>query len=299
MCYDCYVSDKIIQKLISKSQLARVAGVSKTAITRAVKKELKAAMKGARVDENHPTVQKFIAKNKVEAPVGPAQGIDPLYQDAVDHCQVGGRFTVSTISRGLKIGYSRAEQIFKMMQVAGTDKPCKAPPPPPPSIKKSTPTGTAAKRNTKKKESLDNLKKRKSLDNLNQGTVLHEIPDDIKDFVNMTLGELIKRFGTDIAFLDWLKATKSIEDINEKRLKNATTRGELVSRHLIKVGVFDHVDRALKQLLSDGAETINKRVRTMTKAGRDEKETKKFIVDQMASFIKPMKVKITRTLKNA
>jgi len=40
-------------------------------------------------------------------------------------------------------------------------------------------------------------------------------------------------YGTDIAFSDWLRAVKIIEDINEKRLKNEHTISELVSRQLI------------------------------------------------------------------
>lgn len=126
---------------------------------------------------------------------------------------------------------------------------------------------------------------------------INEVPEHIVDYVDMTLRELIKRFGTDMAFVDWLKATKAIEDINEKRLKNAQTEGLLVSKELIKVAVIDPVNTTMQLLLTDGAKTMAKRVTTMSKAGRDLAECEKFIIDQIASFIKPMKTKIVRNFK--
>jgi len=51
------------------------------------------------------------------------------------------------------------------------------------------------------------------------------VPEYIGDLADMTLRELIMQFGTDVRFVDWLKATKEIEMINEKRLKNAESEG--------------------------------------------------------------------------
>jgi len=126
-----------------------------------------------------------------------------------------------------------------------------------------------------------------------------DIPDDVRVFLDWTLRDLIDKFGTDIRFETWLKATASIETINEKRLKNAATRGELVSRDLVKVGVIDQVNAAHLKLLTDGARTIARRAAAMTGAGRTPDEIEKFVVDQIGSFIKPMKAKIIRALANA
>jgi ribosomal protein S20 len=114
----------------------------------------------------------------------------------------------------------------------------------------------------------------------------------------MSLRELIGRFGTDIAFKDWLAATKQIEDINEKRLKNATTRGELVSRELVKNHIVEPIDAALQKLLTDGAKTMAKRVDAMINAGRSVDECETYIRETISSFIRPMKTKVSRTLKN-
>ncbi len=115
----------------------------------------------------------------------------------------------------------------------------------------------------------------------------------------MTLREIIEKFGTDPRFVDWLKAAKEIESIHEKRLKNAATEGKLVARELVEVGVFDPLDAMFRQLLTDGAKTIAARLAAMHSAGRDSKELEKFVADQMTSFIKPMKAKMARALRNA
>ncbi|MCH9712763.1 MAG: hypothetical protein K0U20_09085 [Proteobacteria bacterium] len=287
----------MVKNLISKAELSRRALVSAAAVTKASNSILKDAVEGRRIDANHPAVKKYIAEHTGATTDEPATGIDPLYEDALRLCNENGRFTVSNISRGLKIGVARAKKIFATMQAAGTDKPGPLPPTAngaAPTTAKPVVKGHGAKNHTKKTAALENLN-----DSIESGTTLHEIPEDIKAFADMTLAELIKRFGTDGAFVDWLRAVKSIEDINEKRLKNAVTRGELVSRNLIKVGVIEPFDTAFNKLLTDGAKTIARRVCAMNGAGRSVEDCEDFVADQVSSFIKPAKAKISRTLKNA
>ncbi len=153
------------------------------------------------------------------------------------------------------------------------------------------------KRTVKGNESVRINKKSESIDNLSQQ--VYDEPGDINNFIDMTLREIITRFGTDIGFVDWLKATKAIEDIHEKRLKNAVTKGDLVNRRLVKIGVIDVINGAHVKLLLDGSRTIAKRVATMQKTGESIANMESFVRDQITSFIKPVKAKITRTLKNA
>ena len=91
---------------------------------------------------------------------------------------------------------------------------------------------------------------------------------------------------------------KTIEEINEKRLKNAATQNELVSRHLIKVGVIEPIETAHIKLLTDGSKTIARRSLAMAGAGRSVEDIERFVSNQITSFIKPIKAKVTRTLKN-
>jgi hypothetical protein len=151
--------------------------------------------------------------------------------------------------------------------------------------------GHAAKKNKEKAESL------KSMAEDPADGKIHEVPADIEAFADMTLRELIERFGTETAFCDWLKATKEIESINEKRLKNAQTMGDLVSRDLIKVGIIEPIDSAHIKLLTDGAKTISVRAIALHEAGKSSGEIEKFVSEQMTSFIRPVKSKVSRIMR--
>lgn len=296
------------KNIVSRSEFARLALVTAGAVTKALRSALAPAAVGKRIDANHPTAVKYIEDHDPDnsnSEAGPATGIDVLYEQAVAFFQSRGKISTSSLQREFKIGYNRAKRLTDTIRIADVvtiaTKAAPPPPekkaPPPPEKKALSPArvvkGHEARNNTKKSESLNKLNER-----IEQGETLHEIPDDIKAFVHMTLHELLTRFGTETAFNDWLKATKSIEDINEKRLKNAITRGELVSVKLVKVGVIEHFDTAFNKLLSDGAKTIARRVVAMNGAGRTVQDCEEFVADQISSFIKPAKAKIARTLKN-
>jgi hypothetical protein len=115
----------------------------------------------------------------------------------------------------------------------------------------------------------------------------------------MSLRDLITQFGTDLAFIDWLKATKMIEDIAEKRIKNAEKEGRLVDRDLIKRGVIEPVDTCFTQILNDGAKTIVKRIQAMVKSDYSVEEMEEFIRSQITSFVRPMKEKISKNLRDS
>ncbi len=226
----------MVEKLVTRSQFARMTSVSAAAITKACGSDdlLKPAVVGKRIDLNHSSAVSYMYAH-------------PLKVD-------------STVA------------------------------PPPPVEEKPHKRGYAARNQTKKQN-------REPI--TDPEDMLHSIPEDIRAFADMSLRDLVHRFGTDVAFLDWLKATKAIEDINEKRLKNAQTRGELVSRHLMKIGVIEPIDAAHIKLLTDGAKTIARRVTAMTAAGKSVEDCEKFVADQMTSFIRPIKAKVARALKNA
>jgi len=267
-----------------------MAGVTRGGITKACSGILKDALNGDRIDTKHPDAEEYLEEKTATPPPEPATGIDPLYEKAIEQCHANGRYTATNIQRQLKVGYARAKRILDMIKLAGV---VPAPGAISPTTQAADPVlmGGAAKNHSKKAAALRKL--------MEEGDTLHEIPEDIRAFADMTLRELIQRYGTDTAFLDWLNATKRIEDINEKRLKNAATKGELVSRQAVKVGIIDPIDAAHIKLLTDGAKTIARRVTAMHDAGRPLGDVEKFVKDQITSFIRPVKAKVARALKNA
>lgn len=123
-------------------------------------------------------------------------------------------------------------------------------------------------------------------------------PDNIHDLADWPLKKIIGMFGSDVRFVDWLRATKEIEIIAEKRLKNAETERRLVSRRLVKVGIIEPIDTAHSRLLQDGVRTIARRVVAMHEAGDELPDIEAFIADQIGSFIRPAKTQIKRTMQH-
>lgn len=278
--------------LISRAELARRAGVAASSVTKACETTLKRACAGRKVDANHPDVIAYIQRRERAAMEPSAPGLDPYYEEAVDVLRGMGNPTPKALRAPLGIGSVRAAALFKTIQATGVlTKPAPPPEPEPepaPAAKPPRkPSGWTARREKQKQEAAA------------APPEILEVPEDIQAFADMSLRELVERFGTDVRFLDWLKATKAIEDINEKRLKNAETRGDLVSRQMVRQGILDPIESAHVKLLTDGSKTIARRATAMHGSGRDMEDIEKFVADQVTSFLRPMKAKIKRTLKNA
>jgi hypothetical protein len=215
------------KELITKSEFARRAGVSASAVSQAALKDpLKKAVEKKRINAAHPAAVAYL-ENKVPD-----------------------------------------------VEITVNGK----------SVSTSKPSGHTARNQSKKAGAT------------NEGDF--QIPGNILEFAEWTIRDVVTTFGTDYRFVDYLKAIKEIEMIDEKRVKTAKAKGELVSRELIRTGVIDHVDSMLTKMLTDGATTIARRATAMHDAGRDLEEVEKFVAEQLGSFIRPMKTRVSRTLKN-
>ena len=277
----------MVKKLISRAEFARLAGVSGAAVTKACSSTLHPTLTGKRIDVDHPLAVEYLRVKARDKTPPAASGLDPAYEQAVAYCQRSGRYSTSGLQREFRIGYGRASRITQTMRANGL-----IPDDPEPVITEPEPKkiphvrGTAAAKEAKK------------LVVYNDEDIL-EIPEDIQVFSSMTLRDLIEKFGTDGRFVDWLSATQKIEAINEKRLKNATTEGELVSRKLVRTSIIEPIDACFIKLLTDGAKTIARRATAMHSAERPLEEIEEFVADQISSFIRPVKSKVERALKNA
>lgn len=282
------------KKLVTRTQFAGMAGVSPAAITKVAATLLKAACDGKRIDAAHPDAVEYL-QNKADAQTPPpATGIDPLYEKAVQLYRENGKITQRVLRERLNIGGARAKKIYDMVKLAGVDQSRdnkvlsgleayaevieqnKAP-----HVR-----GTAARREKRKAQAFD------------EEQVL-DVPDNIAAYADMTLREIIEKFGTDVRFVDWLKAVKAIEDIQEKRLKNEQTQGNLVNRDLIRVGIIEPLNTAHVKMMTDGAKTISVRVPAMANAGEDKVAIEHYVSDLISSFIRPVAAKVERVLKNA
>lgn len=117
-------------------------------------------------------------------------------------------------------------------------------------------------------------------------------------FADMTLRQVVKKYGTEAAFSDWLKAIKLIEDIKEKRLKNVTAQDELVSKKLVQIGVIDIFNTSHIQLINDGAKSIAAGAISKHVSGAELVDIEHFVADQISTFIKRMKAESLKVLRN-
>jgi HAMP domain-containing protein len=278
------------QNLVSRINFAKLCGVTPTSITRACKSALAPATVGLRVDANHPSAVKY--RKRQESANDPSIP-DELHDTVASWCKDNNCYSIKGVARSGIVGRIRAKRI--LAELVGTTPDSSAetvareseglqsegsPPDPAPA---PAPSGHTA-RNERKKRDAPPPK------------TAVGIPDNITEYADLTLREIITRFGSDAMFVDFLKALKSIEDINEKRLKNAQTEGTLVARELVRIGVIDVVDSAMRKLLTAGTKKIARMAHSMTKAGETIEKIEEEVKDQVGQYVKNIKIKSAKAL---
>jgi hypothetical protein len=128
--------------------------------------------------------------------------------------------------------------------------------------------------------------------------VVSQVVEDVGSVADMTIREVIKRFGTVTAFKDWLTSLKAIEDIRERRLRNEEADGRLIPREPVKHHVFGAIDAANRRLLNDSPKTIARRVYALAKTGAAIEEAEQIVREIISSQLRPVKVQAARVLRN-
>lgn len=289
----------MVKNLVSKSAFAEMAGVSPAAVTKAAKTRLAPALEGKRIDANHPEAISYVKDQQVAQTPEPLPGIDPLYEEALAFLLEQEKPSITKLQRHFKIGFNRAKRVFDQLQAANAlEKQVEVK-----QIPSRSPSGRESAKQSKKTVALavaaQRELQRKNHEVETPDNTDDDIPEDLRVFMGWTLEQLIRRFGSDVAFGDWLKATQTIEGIHEKRLKNAQTEKSLVSRQLVKNGIIDPINATMLRMMTDGSKTIATRVAAMTKSGAEPHEIEEFIMSTIGSYVKPLKSKMDRSLKNA
>lgn len=274
--------------LVTKTRFAALCGVSAAAVTKFTKGPGKASVVGSRIDLEHPAARKYLENKTAPRPAEPAPGVDPLFETALEGCRAEGRFTASAVRRVCAVGYVRSCRIFDQLQAAGhvPEAEKREAPAPPSGQSKAPPAPTPPRKHGKGKKTA-----------WEDEAQIVEVPEDIGDLADLTLRELVRKFGTEYRFLDWLKSLKEIESVNEKRIKNAQSTGRLVSRKLVETGVIDVFNSAHLRIMTDGAKAVSAAVIAKHAAGVPDAEIEAHVVDVLGAFIRPVKAKIERNLR--
>ncbi len=216
-------------RYVSRSQLARMAGVSAAAVTMACNKTLQGAVFGRKVDIEHPDVVEWLKVDR---------------------------------SAGNKAPRKKKDVV--------------------PVEKKR---GQAAFQQKKRDQSLQNISDMSGM--------------DVDMFGNMTINQILSQFGTETAFGEWVKMTKVLEEIREKRIKNAKTQGELISREYVRTHMFGLIEIVNTRLLNDAPVSLAARVSQLVRAGEDDKSVEDFIRSEISTHIGALKSRMTTAVKHA
>lgn len=127
-------------------------------------------------------------------------------------------------------------------------------------------------------------------------------PDDfdlnphLRGFEDLTLRELLDRYGTDDGCKRFLESRKILEDIRIKRLSVEEKAGRLISRDLVKTHVFGVMEACNLRLLVDVPRTLSLRVSASVKAGASPTEVEKMFRAAVSKQLKASKRTVTRVL---
>ena len=194
-----------MQNLIKKSDFATLAGVNPSTLTRITKTVLKAAVVGKLIDVDHPDAVAYLAKRERDTTPPVATGIDTRYEEAVTVCQTAGKYSATHVQKALGVGFDRAKKIVATMRASGVI--------PEPGAAKVTLTSedeppiqmdrAAAERLgliqpdkiTKPRGQAVVRDQKKSAPAPESTGEVFEVPDDIGQFADYTIRQIIERFG--------------------------------------------------------------------------------------------------------
>jgi hypothetical protein len=269
--------------LISKSEFARVAGVSAAAIGKAVKKQLVPALVRKDIDTNHPVAIEYVKIQEEKRSVKPAGDSKASKKEPDQKAAVKKKVNSKADSKSKSVDVGDdSEQISVDVQV------------------KSVVTGDGFSIDDMLQNAIQqetNVDKFEVVRSFVHKVMVNHLPDDIRDMADMTLNQLIDMFGRDVDFVIWLKATKEIELVSERRIKNARSLGELVDKDIVKKGLIAPLDGVFRSLLTDGSATLEKEIRNFHDLKKTPEECRLQIEEIIGRFISPAKSRIERSVK--
>ena len=84
--------------------------------------------------------------------------------------------------------------------------------------------------------------------------------DKIEDFEDLTLRQIVMRYGSFEGFNRYIQSIKTIAEYKNRELRNQTQRKEVVERERVATLVFSIIDIAFSRLVSDVPNAVSKLV---------------------------------------
>lgn len=121
-------------------------------------------------------------------------------------------------------------------------------------------------------------------------------------WLGYTLTELVRRFGGEPQFSNWLKAVQTIEDIRRKRLDNEETERSIISRDLVERSLLGLLEEQNQKLLNELPRTLARTIQTLVRSGQgleaSERETRKLVGQVLSATAKKMSKGLKKTKRS-
>jgi hypothetical protein len=119
-----------------------------------------------------------------------------------------------------------------------------------------------------------------------------------QDFMGLSLREIVKRYGRQSQFKEYVSAYKTLVQTQAAEEKMGRDRGEYAHwSHLERMAM--HIDGLHKMLLSDATKNITDTAMTLTAAGATLPEIRSAITKALEQVIKMAKAQSERIVRNA
>lgn len=125
-----------------------------------------------------------------------------------------------------------------------------------------------------------------------------EFTAEFYKYADLSLREVVEKFGAIRGLKDSVDALKKIEDTRGRRLANDELEGHLVSREAVKTHIVGAMHSAFERLLRDAPRTVVARVGPMAKAGETTEEQERVARELIGSILKPALDTASRVVRN-
>lgn len=120
---------------------------------------------------------------------------------------------------------------------------------------------------------------------------------NVHEIADMTIRQVVAKFGTVTAFKDWLVCLRKIEDVCEKNLRNAEKNGNLISANLVRTHIMGAIEFGNQRLLTDSPKTLARMLYAAAKSGVPIEEAELMVRENISSHLRPVQETAARLLR--
>ena len=126
-----------------------------------------------------------------------------------------------------------------------------------------------------------------------------EIPQQYRHLADLTVSQIVRRFGSLAQYEYFLKAAKTLEEVEERRLKNSERRGEVIPREYVETHLIGYIAGITQRLLNDAPKALTRRIIAAVKADTDPGEIEKMVLKMISKDLKDARDNAQRKIRRA